>query len=345
MDPFIYSLPPDRIAQRPVYPYDMAKLLVVNRSTGEIQERRYIDFPKFVEEPDLLIFNNTRVMPFRLFGTHSSRNIPIEILLIKETQRDIWRAIGRPLKKLIEDDEIIFTDDLRAKVLPRDSLTEVSLGFSTSQGSVYAKILSEGVMPVPPYIRDGRGDNDDRRDYQTYFASVDGSIAAPTASLHFTEELVGKIRMKGCTVSYLTLHVGPPSFLPLWKEGDASSMTRPGREEYIYSSELLDQIRHTKLHGGRIFAIGTTVTRALESMIRIDEPPESGAALETELFISPGFSFNGVDCLGTNFHQPKTSHLLLVEAFMGKQLLKECYDLALKHDFRFLSYGDGMLVL
>ena len=194
-------------------------------------------------------------------------------------------------------------------------------------------------MPIPPYIRGGKSDEQDTLDYQTHFAKAagNGSIAAPTASLHFTPELVATIKSKGIQMINLTLHVGLASFLPLWNDS-VENLTPPGKEEFVVEESTWQTISNHKSTGGRVIAVGTTVVRALESRVREMEG-------ETELFITPGFDFKMVDAMVTNFHQPATTHLLLVEAFIGKNLLRESYEYAIRNDFRFLSYGDGMLLV
>jgi S-adenosylmethionine:tRNA ribosyltransferase-isomerase len=223
----------------------------------------------------------------------------------------------------------------------------VTLRFSSdrSEGEDVSKLIrTVGVMPVPPYIRGGRGDADDVIDYQTTFAKVDGSVAAPTASLHFTPELMERIRAVGCSVEFVTLHVGAPSFTAVWTdEAGSPELIPPGTELYRWSKGALDSIAACRARGGRVIGVGTTVVRALESMVRNPEGRD-GEWYPTALFIRPGFEFKTIDRMVTNFHQPRSTHLLLVEAFVGGVVLDRIYQYALKADYRFFSYGDGMLL-
>lgn len=341
---FSYELPPDRIAQRPVHPYDSAKLMVLRRAAESIEDSIFVDFPAVVSPQDLLIFNNSKVIPARLFGRLGDAGAEVEVLLLRNTVGDRWIALGRPLKKIVAGSTITFPKGLSAQVLSRPAEMEVEIEFHAADPSAVRELLFEvGSMPVPPYIRGGRGDEEDRVDYQSIFAAVEGSVAAPTASLHFTPELIAAIRAKGASVTEITLHVGAASFLPLWREGQGVTITPPGAERGIFSAALKEQVLETKKRGGRVITVGTTVVRAVETMMRL-APMADGAPFNTELFISPGFEFKAVDVLVTNFHQPATTHLLLVEALLGRPMLARAYDHALADRYRLLSYGDGMVI-
>ena len=343
--PFFYDLPEDRIAQRPVRPYDSARLLVVQRKDGKICESLFSDLGVYLRAEDLLVFNDSKVIPARLVGRLESGG-EVEVLLHRRLAGEKWRCLGQPLKKFTAGRLILFASGLCARVGRRVSEYEVELEFAPC-GSPQAdtrRLLEEaGTMPVPPYIRKGRGDEKDRLDYQSMFARVDGSVAAPTASLHFTPALMQRLELSGVQSASLTLHVGAASFLPLWHEHDTEPR-KPGEERYVYQSAVLDAVQRTRSRGGRVVAVGTTVVRALESMARVSAAAD-GAALSTELFITPGHRFLSLDAVITNFHQPRTTHLLLVQAFLGGELLERSYQHALAHEFRFLSYGDGMLLL
>ena len=219
--------------------------------------------------------------------------------------------------------------------------------FVDEHGALATRALLHAVghMPIPPYIRRGISDEQDRADYQTFFAANDGSIAAPTASLHFTPELFERIRARGAAVRFLTLHVGAASFLPLW-HGDEDELRKPGAERFYYDPTVLTDCAAARARGGRVIAVGTTVVRALESHAAHAHKggDKSATLLSTELFITPGYQFALVDALVTNFHQPRTTHLLLVESLLGRARLQRVYEYALAHDFRFLSYGDGMFI-
>lgn len=331
---FTYDLPRDRIAQRPVYPYDAAKLLVIERGGGAIYEKRFTDLPPLLGTGDLLVFNDTQVLPARLFGVLES-GAQVELLLLEERDPGQWICMGRPLKKFSPGSVISCeaacgpaAPPLRAIVEERVGPTQVLVKFDQP-----GEVLGLGTMPIPPYIRDGRADEQDRQDYQTHFARVPGSIAAPTASLHFTPTLIKALENRGVMLRNLTLHVGPASFLPVTE-------SPPPPERCQIPAGLIGELRERRAQGARIVAVGTTVARALESAASL-AASESGSA---DIFITPGYRFQLVDALITNFHQPGTTHLLMVEALLGREPLAAAYRYALAHEFRFLSYGDGMFI-
>ena len=332
---FSYSLPPEYIAQRPCHPADAARMIVVDRKSRSLTDSKFIDFTDFLKSDDLLIFNDSRVMPARLFGRKA--DTAVELLLLEELGQSCWLAIGKPLKRLKEGVEIIFDNKLTAKVKSKPGPDRIQVIFY-SDGLLASKeqILQQGLMPIPPYIRNGLSDKQDLTDYQTIFAKNEGSIAAPTASLHFTERLFEKIRLKGCEIEYLTLHVGLSSIREI--EADKP----PESEKFYVRDELKSKIKNARESGRRTIAIGTTAVRALESAFDVLLEDKS----ETNLFIKPGFEFRAVDGLVTNFHMPNSTHLQLVEAFMGsRELIAITYEYALKANYRFLSYGDGMLII
>jgi S-adenosylmethionine:tRNA ribosyltransferase-isomerase len=340
LNAYSYELPKERIAQRPCHPADHAKMLVVDRSTGEIHDRFFYDLPQYLSAHDRLVFNDTRVIPARLFGTlESSGQAAVELLLIEKITDARWVCIGRPLKKIRAKGKVRFGETLWAEVIPDDLSTDrVTVEFHTSDTThISMAIAAHGCMPIPPYIRGGKGDELDEVDYQTIFARNPGSVAAPTASLHFNEQLMQRLSTEvGCNVSRITLHVGTASFLPVLDNG---TLRPPGSERFHVTDEATTQMAETKRSGGRVIAVGTTVVRALESAA------QEGHAEATELFITPGYSFKRVDSVITNFHQPGTTHLLLVESLLGRELLAKVYQHALANDYRFLSYGDGMFIL
>ncbi len=340
LEAYTYDLPKERIAQRPCHPADHAKMLVVNRATGEIHDRFFYDLPRYLSSQDRLVFNDTRVIPARLFGTlESSGQAAVELLLIEKITDARWVCIGRPLKKIRAKGRVRFGNTLWADVIPEESsLERVTVEFHTSEAThISMAIAAHGCMPIPPYIRGGKGDELDEVDYQTIFAKNPGSVAAPTASLHFNEGLMARLAEEvRCDVSRITLHVGTASFLPVLDNG---TLRPPGSERFIVTDAVTREISETKDSAGRVIAVGTTVVRALESSAQM---PHAEA---TELFIAPGYRFRIVDSVITNFHQPGTTHLLLVEALLGRELLRKVYEHALANEYRFLSYGDGMFIL
>lgn len=343
IQPFDYDLPEERIAQRPVYPADHAKLMVINRATKAIECRHFFELPEILEPGDLLVLNDTRVIPARLFGTLST-GAEVELLLLEREGINVWRCLGRPLKKLKVGSRVILPEGVLGEVTERVNAFEVRIKFTREGGDLDEGLKEIGTMPIPPYIREGRGDEQDAVDYQTLFAKHEGSVAAPTASLHFTPELIETLKRKGIQFHYLTLHVGSASFRPLWKEEKEEldpEETKPGAERFIFTDETVERVLEQKRNGKRVLAVGTTVVRALETLAQ-DYTARQGA---TELFIVPGHEFKLVDAVITNFHQPRTTHLLLVQAILGRQLLERSYQSALDNNFRFLSYGDAMCIL
>lgn len=336
--PYVYELPREKIAQRPVHPPESARMLVVNRSSGEVTHATFADIGQFLRAGDRLVFNETKVIPARLFGQAAGSYT--DVLLVEQLSPSRWVCLGRPLKRIKAAGTVVFGDALRAEVVASDHIDRVVLDFSVTdpERSLQEAMHESGTMPIPPYIRSGYGDDQDRLDYQSIFARNEGSIAAPTASLHFSEGLINQLReAPGCEVSRITLHVGTASFQPIFVDG---ALRPPAQERFVVSSETIDDLRRVREGGGRVVAVGTTTTRALETV---------GSGVEgqgtTALFIQPGFQFAFVDALVTNFHQPGTTHLLLVEALLGRTLLEKCYSAALSEGYRFLSYGDGMLIV
>jgi S-adenosylmethionine:tRNA ribosyltransferase-isomerase len=337
---FSFVLPQARIAQRPCYPPESAKMLVINKTEASIQDSFFSAFPDLLRTNDLIIFNDSKVIPARLFGRKG--DLEVEILLLKEKGNSCWEAIGRPLRRLKVGAEIDFANGLRAVVTGRPSAEKLELQFfcasecaseCDSELASAERVLADGLMPIPPYIREGISDQQDKQDYQTIFAKNEGSIAAPTASLHFSEKLIQSILDKGVEIDFLTLHVGLSSI----KEVEPGKA--PASESFSVSAELKERIKNAKAKGSRVIAVGTTVVRALESCF------DNEFNQETDLFIKPGYQFKVVDAVVTNFHMPASTHLLLVEAFMGsEQLITKSYQHALDHDYRFFSYGDGMFI-
>jgi S-adenosylmethionine:tRNA ribosyltransferase-isomerase len=317
-------------------------MLVYSRGDGSMRHLTFAEIGEILKPGDHLVFNDTKVIPARLFGSlEGPSGYAVEVVLLTEGHTDEWIALGFPMRRIRAAGRVYFNDELSAEVLPSPVEDRLRLRFASAGKSSVAELLQvHGTMPIPPYIRSGKGDEQDRLDYQSIFAEHAGSVAAPTASLHFTKELVSKLENeRGCSVDRLTLHVGTASFQPIVVNG---VLRPPGEERVVVSSELVSRLRGTKDRGGRVVAIGTTVVRALESAARVENIEE---LQQTQLFIQPGFPFQLVDVLVTNFHQPRTTHLLLVEAFIGREALDRVYRTALEREYRFLSYGDGMVIV
>lgn len=343
VDPFSYCLPEQRIAQRPVYPYESARLLIYRRDSRSIVEATFSDITKFLRNDDLLVFNKTRVRKSRLIGNIIGSQGRAELLLINKCGDDTWVALARPMRRLKPGKEILF-GSLQATVLERLSEQEllISLRCLDPKMDLMGAIEEQALIPIPNYIRGGISDQQDLIDYQTSFAEEEGSIAAPTAALHFSPSLLENIKDFGCQIEFVTLHVGVASFRALWSPDEQySQVSMPAAEEFNVDIALIAKLTQAKKMGRRIIAVGTTTVRALESSV---SATESGWQA-TELFIRPGYNFKLIDGLVTNFHQPGTTHMFLVEAILGRAGISSCYNYALKNDFRFLSYGDGMMAL
>ncbi|MEO5377948.1 MAG: tRNA preQ1(34) S-adenosylmethionine ribosyltransferase-isomerase QueA [Magnetococcus sp. DMHC-6] len=336
---FDYHLPAERIAQHPVEPRDGARLLV-SREAG-LEDRLFSDLPRVLVPGDLLVLNDTQVIPARLFGRKESGG-RIEILLLRPVlaQEGVWEVLSGSNRPLRSGQRLYFGDDLQARVGNRQGVGW-HLSFEYSQDSFWSMIERVGEMPLPPYIH-ATDKQRDRTRYQTVFARHRGAVAAPTAGLHFTPELLEKLAKMGIGNVCLTLHVGLGTFQPV-REGDLSQHHMHA-EWFHLSEETAQQVNATRHQGGRVIAVGTTAARALESSIDSQGVVQATTG-ETNLFILPGFHFHAVDALITNFHLPKSTLLMLVAAFIGKERLDRDYAHAVAQGYRFYSYGDASLLL
>ena len=336
---FDYHLPADRIAQSPLQQRDASRLLVVDRDTCAIHHTQFSEIGKYLPDDALLVLNNTKVIPARLIGNKNKTGGKIELLLIREKEPDTWEALAKPRRSLQIGTQIVFGNSaLTAEVLakPDDGHCIVRFDYIGEFSAILADV---GMMPLPPYIR--RPPNaEDKVRYQSVYAATEGAIAAPTAGLHFTQELLEKLKNNGIEIAMLTLHVGPGTFQPVKVENITAHKMHA---EYIHLTETeANRIRSAREAGRKIVAIGTTVVRSLETAGATGTVhPYSGYS---ELFIYPGYRFNVVDALVTNFHLPKSTLLMLVSAFAGRDLIQQAYQEALQHNYRFYSYGDAMLI-
>lgn len=338
--PFNYILPDGRIADRPVQPRESAKLLLCPKSVKaeEMAETTFDALPSILGSEDVLVLNDTKVLKARLLAKVGS--VSVELLYLSGTENTLL-AMAKPMKRL-KLGARLEVGAYSLEVGERESDRTVSLKIVEPENSSVDMLLQDfGIMPIPPYIRKGLADAQDEADYQNVFASVSGSVAASTAGLHFSKLLLNKLREQGVTIEYITLHLGPASFLSVL--GSDGEISRPGREYYYYDPNKLRRILEYRQKGKRVIAVGTSMVRALESMACLPNS-DAGTWESTDLFIQPGFSFKLVDGLITNFHQPGTTHLLLVQALLGQRMLESAYRYALNNDFRFLSYGDGMFI-
>ena len=337
---FDYHLPPDRIAQSPLQQRDASRLLVVNRDMGVFHHARFSQIGEYLPDAALLVLNDTKVIPARLIGKKSGTGGKIELLLIGEKEPDTWEVLAKPRRSLQIGTQIVFDNSaLTAEVIakPDDGHCIVRFDYSGEFSTVLSDV---GMMPLPPYIRRPPTAEDKIR-YQSVYAATEGAVAAPTAGLHFTQVLLEELKSNGIETAMLTLHVGPGTFQPVKVE---NIKTHKMHAEYIQLVETeANRIRTAREAGRKIVAIGTTVVRSLETAGRTGTVhPYSGYS---ELFIYPGHQFNAVDALVTNFHLPKSTLLMLVSAFAGKDLIQQAYQEALEYNYRFYSYGDAMLIL
>jgi S-adenosylmethionine:tRNA ribosyltransferase-isomerase len=338
-----YELPEGRIATRPIRPRDAARLLLMRRDDpgSEIEHRQVRDLPEILTAGDRLVINETKVIPARLRGRVLRSNREIEVLLVRESSPGRWIAWVGPMRALQENDRILFHG---AGTIASFEGREGEAALLSFDGDVSSLIGARGHVPLPPYI--GREDTpEDREDYQTIFARVPGAIAAPTAGLHFTSDLLARLVEKGIGITRVTLHVGPGTFRPLRCTDLGDHRVEP--EYFSISAVAAGEIAETKAKGGRIVAVGTTSVRAIETWAETVDAFTSPAALEgwTDLTIVPPRVFRGVDCLMTNFHLPRSSLLVLVCAFAGRERVLNAYAEAVSEGYRFYSYGDAMLIL
>jgi len=334
---FDFDLPRDLIAERPVSPRDAARLLHVTKAA--LEDAGVRDLPRFLRPGDILVSNDTHVIPARLFGKRGEAGI--ELTLHERLGLDSWKAFARPAKKLRLGDSVRFAEDFSADVTEKGEAGEVTLRFDRGGDALMLALDAYGKLPLPPYIRKGCADERDKGDYQTVFAREKGAVAAPTAGLHFTPGLLGAIDAVGVTRTTLTLHVGAGTFLPV--KVDDTNDHRMHAERGAVSAETAELINRAKAAGGRVVAVGTTSLRLLESAADADGVlhPFDGA---TDIFITPGYRFKLVDVLMTNFHLPKSTLFMLVSAFAGLERMQAAYAHAMGSGYRFYSYGDACLL-
>ena len=335
---FDFDLPGERIALRPARPRDAARLLVVGPG-DELDDRFIPELPELLSPGDVLVFNDTKVIPARLHGLRDQ--IKVEITLHQQITGTTWAAFAKPAKRLRTADIIVF-DDLRAEVMEKRRGGEVVLTFKVDESVFMKRLAALGEMPLPPYIASKRPvDARDLTDYQTVFAKRQGAVAAPTAGLHFTPELVGALTAKEIATAGLTLHVGAGTFLPVKVEDTEDHFMHAEWGEI--SAETAASLNAVRGQGGRIVAVGTTALRLLESAIDDDGriQPFTGS---TNIFITPGYSFRAVDLLLTNFHLPRSTLFMLVAAFSGLESMRRAYAHAIDRGYRFYSYGDACLL-
>ena len=335
---FDFDLPETLIAQHPMEPRDASRLMVVNRDSGEIEHHTFRDLVSLLKAGDVLVLNNTRVIPARLIGEKEGTEAKIEVFLLKRLELDLWEALIKPGKRLKVGQKVCFGQGLLIGEL-QDILENGNRRIHFTYSGVFETILDQlGQMPLPPYIT---AQLEDQERYQTVYAKERGSVAAPTAGLHFTPELLGELRNKGVEIAEILLHVGLGTFRPV--KVDDIREHEMHSEYYRVDSEAAMLINRAKEEGRRVIAVGTTAARTLESVGRQGRVVPSVGW--TDIFIYPGYSFQVVDALITNFHFPKSTLVMLVSALAGRERILEAYKCAVVERYRFYSFGDAMLIL
>lgn len=338
LEDFDYYLPEELIAQTPLEKRDSSRLLVLDRKTKEYEDKHFYDIIDYLEEGDTLVLNDTKVLPARLIGEKEETKAIIEVLLLKNIEKDTWECLVKPARRIKVGTIVTFGNGkLKARCIKEAD--EGIRYFEFSYSGIFLEVLEElGTMPLPPYIHEKLKD---QSRYQTVYAKEVGSAAAPTAGLHFTKELLEKISEKGINIAYVTLHVGLGTFRPVSVEKIEEHKMHS--EYYNMSKEVADLLNKTKKSKKRIIAVGTTSTRTLETiMTKYNEFKECSGW--TDIFIYPGYEFKGIDALITNFHLPKSTLVMLVSALAGREAILKAYSHAVSEKYRFFSFGDAMFI-
>ncbi|MFQ6067219.1 MAG: tRNA preQ1(34) S-adenosylmethionine ribosyltransferase-isomerase QueA [bacterium] len=343
VEDFHYCLPKDLIAQQPLTPRDSGRLMVLHRKRGRIENRRFSELGEFLCQGDVVVLNNTRVIPARLRGRKTKTGGKVEIFLLEEKRKGRWECLLRPAGRIIEGSQIFFPGtELKAEIIRRVEASKAIVEFSPLEKTdqLLAKV---GQIPLPPYIKRSTGPTfRDKKRYQTVYAREKGAVAAPTAGLHFTSSLLQSMKRNQINIAEITLHTGWASFKPL-SQAQVEKNAIP-REYFKIDEEAAVVINRVKKGRGRVVAVGTTTTRALETQATRSGLVKSGKGW-TDLFIYPGYKFKIVEALLTNFHMPRSSVIVLVAAFAGKEELLAAYREAIERRYRFLSFGDAMLIV
>lgn len=352
---FDYELPKELIAQTPAEKRDCSRLMVVDRATGEVEHKHFYDILKYLRSGDCLVLNNSKVLPARLFGVKESTGAKVEFLLTKRIEGNTWETMVRPGKRLKAGDVVIFSGPGNAgntggklfRAVIKDYGDDGTRIVEFEYDGIFLERLEElGQMPLPPYI-ERKNNKEDRDRYQTVYCKNEGSVAAPTAGLHFTKELLKKAEDKGVKIAYVTLHVGIGTFRPVKVENIEEHHMH--FEEYFIDEETAETINNTIKAGGKIISVGTTSTRTVESAACFDE--KTGLWLvqpghgNTDIFIYPGYEFKIVDSLITNFHLPKSTLIMLISALYNREDILRVYKIAVDEKYRFFSYGDAMFII
>lgn len=337
-DDFDFELPEELIAQTPLKKRDTSKLLVLDKKTGEIEDKHFKDIIDYLNPGDVLVMNNTKVIPARLYGIKEETNAVIEILMLKETLENCWECLVKPAKRVKLGTVVSFGNGiLKAECIRvgEEGIREFKLVY---EGILYEILDSLGEMPLPPYIHEKLEDKDR---YQTVYAKNPGSAAAPTAGLHFTLDLIEKIKAKGIKIAYVTLHVGLGTFRPVNVEDVNNHVMHS--EYYEMNKEVAELLNETKNKGNNIISVGTTSTRTLETIYSLYNEFKECSGW-TQIFIYPGYKFKAIDKQITNFHLPKSTLVMLVSALAGKENIMKAYKHAVENEYRFFSFGDSMFI-
>ena len=335
---FYYDLPEELIAQTPLAQRDQSRLLVLDRNSGKIEHRHFFDILDYVHPGDCLVLNNSRVLPARLLGHRVPTMGAVEVLLLKDHGNGVWECLTKPGRKTQPGTELAFGDGILTATVV-DALETGNKMIQFHYEGIFLEVLERlGKMPLPPYIKEELQDSER---YQTVYSKVNGSAAAPTAGLHFTQELLQKLQEKGVNLAYVTLHVGLGTFRPV--KAEDISEHHMHSEFCMISQETAEMINQTKSNGGRVICVGTTSCRTLESLAKEDGTFEESSAW-TEIFIYPGYRFKAMDALITNFHLPESTLVMLVSAFAGRDNVMASYHEAVENRYRFFSFGDAMLI-
>ena len=340
LEEFDFYLPEELIAQTPLLKRDTSKLLTINRKENTYEHKVFSDIVDYFNPGDTLVLNNTRVMPARLYGQKKDTGAAIEVLLLKNKEHNMWECLVKPAKRIKVGSIVSFGDGIMEAECVK-VLDDGFRYFEFKYEGIFQERLDElGTMPLPPYIKERLTD---KERYQTVYSKEVGSSAAPPAGLHFTNELLDKIKQKGVNIVYLTLHVGLGTFRPVSVENIEDHDMHS--EYYTLDKEAANVINETKKNGGRVFSVGTTSTRTLETIARDNDGKIVPASGWTNIFIYPGFEFKCVDGLITNFHLPKSSLIMLVSAFYNREKVLELYKIAVENKYRFFSFGDAMIII
>lgn len=337
---FYYDLPKERIAQTPIEPRDASRMLVIDRKNGALQDKHFYDIVDYLKAGDCLILNDTKVLPARLYGVKEDTGAHVEFLMLTQKENDVWEVITGPGRRAKQGTRFSFGDGLlKAEIIDVLDNGNRLAKFSYEGNNIFNVLEKVGEMPLPHYITE-KLENKDR--YQTVYARELGSAAAPTAGLHFTDEILEKIKAKGVNIGYVTLHVGIGTFRPVKAENIEDHEMHS--EHYFLPKETADLINNTKKNGGRVISVGTTSCRTLESVATFEGEIKEADGW-TNIFIYPGYKFKCIDGLLTNFHLPESTLIMLVSAFYDREKVLEAYKHAVDSEYRFFSFGDCMLLV